>query len=128
MESEQLFNYCKKFYSLNLYLLCFLCVLLTGCFENYSRPSDRRATAFETAPYRSPVQIRQNAPSYPPYQYRQPYYYGPPNSRLYYNPYDFQQPYGSNPYSDYDQYYVPPVEYYNNEYDNGSSFDYSGGN
>ena len=53
------------------------------------------------------------------------YYYGRPNSRKYYNPYDFQQPYGSNPYSDYDQYYVPPNQYYNNEYQTGVEEFYS---
>ena len=58
--------------------------------------------------------------------YNQPYYRGRPNSRQYYNPYDFQQPYGSNPYSDYDQYYVPPNQYYNNEYQQGIDEVYSG--
>lgn len=58
--------------------------------------------------------------------YNQPYYRGRPNSRQYYNPYDFQQPYGSNPYSDHDQYYVPPNQYYNNEYQQGIDEVYSG--
>lgn len=61
-----------------------------------------------------------------PSQFNQPYYRGRPNSRQYYNPYDFQQPYGSNPYSDYDQYYIPPNQYYNNEYQQGIDEVYSG--
>lgn len=71
-----------------------------------------------TGSYRRPYQQQP--------QYNQPYYRGRPNSRQYYNPYDFQQPYGSNPYSDYDQYYIPPNQYYNNEAQQGIDEVYSG--
>ncbi len=71
--------------------------------------------SYNTVPYsipQAPSQYRREYQQYPP---QQPYYYGAPNSRSYYNPYEFQQPYGRNPYSDHDQYYVAPTEYYGNE-------------
>ncbi len=90
--------------------------------------SDERAsnTSFRPVPYQQPPTrvYQQPSPGYGT-RYPQPYY-SAPNSRSYYNPYDFQQSYGSNPYSDYDQYYVPPVQYYNNEYQGGVDDAYSG--
>lgn len=75
----------------------------------YSIPAQQPVRPYSS--YQQQPQQYQN-----PYQNpQQPYYYGAPNSRSYYNPYDFQQPYGRNPYSDYEQYYVPPDQYYNNE-------------
>lgn len=103
----------------------FLVVLLlfsTSCYRDYG-PSKRNQAGYRSVPYATPaVPVRQPAGGYAPRQPSyNPYYYGNANSRSYYNPYDFQYPYGSNPYSDYDQYYVPPTQYYNNEYDNGSA-------
>ncbi len=98
---------------------CFIVCMVTSCSSNND---ERAGTSFRPVPYQQP------ASGYPypagSYRYRQPYY-GAPNSRSHYNPYDFQQPYGSNPYSDYDQYYVPPVQYYNNEFQDADDFSVS---
>lgn len=62
---------------------------------------------------------RSRPPAYQPQRYYNPYNNIDPASRAYQNPYQYQQtpsPYGGqNPYYDYDQYYVPPSQYYNNE-------------
>lgn len=92
----------------------FLVFLLANCYGDdgfYNRNK-----VYKSSPYAVPMPVRQ--PSAPAPNYQQPYYHSTPNSRMYYNPYEFQQPYGSNPYMDYDQYYVPPTQYYNNEYYN----------
>ena len=102
-----------------------LMALASACFS--CAVDDEKATATQfrpTSPSYNNYQGRYNRP-YPRPAYNKPYY-GRPNSRQYYNPYDFQQPYGSNPYSDYDQYYVPPNQYYNNEAQQGIDEVYSG--
>ncbi len=118
MQSEQgfkpyclLYNKIVKFCVFSLVLFIFSCDV--DPYGQYNRNANQQA------PYVSPVRSRVPQQQY--YQQPQPYYYGTPNSRSYRNPYEFQQPYGRNPYSDYDQYYVPPTQYYNNEYDQGTS-------
>ncbi len=107
-----------------------LLLVVFGCYRDYGdpySPTERRSSTFQPAvPYGSP--IPRQAPNYYQQPVPQPYYYGAPNSRSYYNPYDFQQPYGRNPYSDYDQYYVPPTGYYNNEYNGSETPSFSGKN
>lgn len=96
---------------------------------NCSTRSDgdyRDRNTYKSSPYPAPAPVRQPTNYQNPYGQYQPYYYGTPNSSSYYNPYDFQQPYGRNPYSDYDQYYVPPTQQYNTEYDSGSGNSFSG--
>ncbi len=96
--------------------------LLTGCLVDNERATE---TSFRPGHFQNQP-IPRSGYGYQPYQQPSPYYRGAPNSRMYYNPYEFQQPYGSNPYSDYDQYYVPPVQYYNNEYQKGIEDTFSG--
>lgn len=105
-----------------IFLIIIFFGLVVSCSVSDERASD---TSFRPVPYQQPpTRVYQQVPA--TYgRYPQPYY-SAPNSRSYYNPYDFQQPYGSNPYSDYDQYYVPPVQYYNNEYRGSDSGAYSG--
>ncbi len=95
----------NKLKSFCFIFLAIICFMVSSCSVSDESAS---STSFRPVPY-------QPVPYQPRYQYRRPYY-GAPNSRSHYNPYEFQQPYGSNPYSDYDQYYVPPVQYYNNEF------------
>lgn len=98
--------------SSNIVFLTILCLVLGSCsMTDNEKASD---TSFRSIPYQGYAAPRPNY-QYQQYQAPQPYYQRPANSRSYYNPYEFQQPYGSNPYSDYDQYYVPPVQYYNRE-------------
>ncbi len=103
-----------------------LSMVFVLCVFSCYRPLDDYSVTstvgeYDSLPYKTPQLPPVGRPPYgrqypAPYQnQQQPYYYGVPNSRAYYNPYDFQQPYGRNPYSDYDQYYVPPAQYYNNE-------------
>lgn len=113
MQSEQgLKPYCLSYTKVAKCIVFSLALFIFSCDVDprgeYSRNSHQEA------PYVVPVRPQQ------PYYQQQPYYYGTPNSRSYRNPYEFQQPYGRNPYSDYDQYYVPPTQYYNNEYNERS--------
>lgn len=128
METRQSGGQCKSFMSVMRNFALKTCVvfafisLLAGCSRDYTSSNNQRSQTFSSVPYAAPMPVRQPRTFQQPYQ---PYYYGVPNSRSYYNPYDFQQPYGRNPYSDYDQYYVPPTQYYNNEYDNGDASAFS---
>lgn len=96
-------------------------LMLSSCAypgkERYQEPY--RGAVYQVPTYSGPPVVQQPVPVRTRVQ-QQPYYYQVPNSRSYYNPYEFQQPYGRNPYSDYDQYYVPPNEYYNREYNTGT--------
>lgn len=97
--------------SSNIVFLTVACLVIGSCSMT---DSEVAPNSFRSIPY------QRNAVSRPNYQYQQyqpqpPYYQRPANSRSYYNPYEFQQPSNPSPYSDYNQYYVPPVEYYNRE-------------
>lgn len=112
------------------FLAVILLLVVFSCYRDYGSnhsPTERRSSTFQPASSYGAPATRQ-APTYYQQQPAQPYYYGAPNSRSYYNPYDFQQPYGRNPYSDYDQYYVPPTRYYNNEYTGSETPSFSGKN
>ncbi|HLD76990.1 MAG TPA: hypothetical protein VI861_02530 [Rickettsiales bacterium] len=112
-----------KYKAFKPHYICFAMVLVitSSCGSGIRDDYLPGNASYRTMPYttRQPAPARRQG--YPqqyqqPYQNQQPYYYGTPNSRSYYNPYDFQQPYGRNPYSDYDQYYVAPTEYYGDGY------------
>ncbi len=79
------------------YFLIIFCILTYSC-------SSKQDQYYEN--YKTPYQ-NQYAP---PRQYQQYI----PNSRAYSNPYYFPQQYPS-PLYDSDQYYVPPIDYYNIE-------------
>ncbi len=109
-KANQLTSYFEN-HHLKLIAICFS-LFSYGC----STPDEAAPRRVSQPVYQQPI---------PQYQqpYRNPYYYGQPNpvqqrpnSRSYYNPYEFQQPqYNQSPYPDYEQYYVPPAQYYNNE-------------
>lgn len=95
---------------------CLIFLAVTDCtrddtYSNRYRSQDRQVRPPQYQRY--PVQYRQQYPVHHPYA--EPY----PNSRSYRNPYDFPPPaYGG--YQDYEQYYVPPVQF-NNTYEQTQS-------